>query len=621
MRKFFLILAALVAAATLAHGLSSLKALSRLSDGGEVRAMLGYNPRLEQEAAAELDAYASVLQEEGVPFRRTDLFSLLDLDAGDMARRMPALILPDRACASLNSIFALWIEDYLRAGGNVAIVYDAGVRGLNGSFLPHSFFAGFTGVEHATYSDDPSQAYTTGRIRFRSPEAAASCGIPPGKLDDELYLCGYGYGRLTYPVARSRLLLEPGGEAAAEVLAEAVVGDGEIHPAITTRRIGSGTVTYVNLPLGHLKGYADDLPLRAMLRRVLFADAGMPHLMAVPRGVGGVVFNWHVDANDDWAILDRMADEGFFPPGIDYSIHICAGESLDEPGDGKGFDAAGAGRRFVTELARHGEIGSHGGWYHNYFARQVESGKWGETEIRRYVQRNMECLEEVTGREVREYSAPAGVHPPRIMARLLPDLGVNSYYYTGDGGSAPNRSFTDGTMLAGDMIAFPVMPLADVASLGEMDADRDLPPRRVREWLDGATRFCRSERTVRLLYSHPYNLYLMHNGNDYREAFRGWLADLDSLQRDGRIKVAPMGEFADFMLRMLRTEQVYSSRGDGLRVELRNPLGLRDLAVAVPAAGRVPPRDPGLSVTEDGGWYYIVVEETTDAKSFTVGLR
>ncbi len=621
MRKYLLTIAAIAVALTLAQGISSLKSVSRISADGEVRVMVGYNPRLEAESAGELAAFVSVLEEEGAPYQMVDLFALLDLDAAGLVEKVPALILPDRACASLNSIFALWIESYLQAGGEVAIVYDAGVRSLSGSFLPHSFFAGFAGVDHATYSEDGRNAYTTGGIRFRGAAAAASCGIPPGKLDAEFYLCGYGYGRLTYPVARSRLHPEPAGGSPVEVLAEAVDQDGNVYPAITVKRHGAGRVLYVNLPLGHLKGHCDDLPLRGILRRFLFSDVELPHLMNVPGGRGGLVFNWHIDANDDWEVLDRMADDGFFPPGIDYSIHICAGESLDEPGDGKGFDAAGVGRRFVTDLAKHGAIGSHGGWYHNYFARQVDSGAWGESEIREYVQRNTDCLEKITGKKVIEYSAPAGVHPPEVMARLLTGMGMNSYYYTGDGGSAPNRSFNDGECLAADLIAFPVMPLAGVASLGEMDSELDLPPDAVRGWLDATLGFCAKERSVRLLYSHPYNLYLSVNGNDYRECFRGWLAELDSLQNAGRLTVAPMGEFAGFMLRMLDTEQVYAREGNRMRITLSNPGGLRDITVAIPAADYGRPDAAGLSVTEDDRWYYAVIEERTDEKSFFVDLR
>ncbi len=621
MRKVLLILAALAAVAILVYGISSLKEVAGISSNGEIRVCLGYNPRLADDAAAELAAYASVLEEEGVPFRQVDLFALLDVDAAGFARKVPALILPDGACTSLNSIFALWIDDYLRAGGSVAVIYDAGVRSLKGAFLPRSFFAAFTGVDHVSYAWEGATAYTTGGIRFRSAEAAAACGIPPGKLDDELFLCGYGYGRLDYPVARSRVLLAEGGGAAAEILAEAIDGEGVAHPAVVRREYGAGRVLYVNLPLGHLKAHDDDLPLRSLLRSFLFGQARVPHLMSTPGGRGGVVFNWHVDANDDWAILDRMEREGFFPDDIAYSIHICAGESLDEPGDGKGFDACGAGRRFVDMLVRHGAIGSHGGWYHNIFALKAASGEWGGPEIRRYVERNQRCLRSVTGKRVVEYSAPAGVHPPRMMARIMSDLGMNSYYYTGDGGSAPNRSFHEGERLSDSLVAFPVMPLGEVASLGEMDELENYDETVVGRWLRETSAYCDRERTVRLLYSHPYNLYVYKHENDYRRVFLDWLIELEQAQREQRLTVAPMSVFADFLLRMIETEASFVRDGGVLRVELSNPRGLRDQAVALPEELCERPDAPGLRVEQDDGWYYVVVEDAVDAKTFTVDLR
>ena len=266
-------------------------------------------------------------------------------------------------------------------------------------------------------------------------------------------------------------------------------------------------------------------------------------------------------------------------------------------------------------------IGSHGGWIHNLFAEKVDSGEWGEDEIALYLDKNDECLESVTGAAVDEYSAPAGAHPPEIMDRLLRDRGFVAYYTTGDGGGAPTRAFHGGRMLSPELIAFPVMPLGDVASFGEMEEERDLPPAVVRRWLDATVAYCAEQRTVRLVYSHPYNLFISANGHDYRPAFRGWLDDLSARVADGGLQVRPMGDFARFLQRMLATRARFDVVDGELAVSLANPGGLRDLTVALPAARWAAPRAAGLSVTTDGDWHYVVVEEETDALAFTAAAR
>ncbi len=607
----------LVAAACLAVAWAGWKTVQRADltvDRTDLRVLVAHAPDLLGENGHVLDAWVSVLEEEGMAVETVGMFDLQDADPKLVAGSAPALILPDAVCSSLYSSFGPWLDAYLQAGGSVLAAYDAGVKSRKGSYLPRSWLAGLTGVlpvDYATFGDD---AYGLGALRFSDAESAELLGAPPGKLDDDLCLTGYSYGRLAYPTARSRVTAPEG----VRVLAWVEPDEGGRIPAITARAHGAGLACYVSLPLGHLKAHADDLPLRMVVRWWLLKELGLPHLMPTAGGVGGVVFNWHIDANTDWTVLDRMHADGFFREDLPASIHVCAGPDLNEPDDAMGFDACGAGRDHLERLLPYGAVGSHGGWEHNRFAVEVEAGRWGPDVIRETVVRNNDCLASVSGRPVTEYSAPAGVHPPFVMAEILEDLGVTATYYTGDSGSAPNRTFAEGRRVSDSVIHFPVMPMGAVASFGEMDALLRLDADSVAAWLNGTTAYCERERTVRLVYSHPYNLYLYHGDADYRPAFGAWLDDLESRVAAGSLRVGPMGDHAAFLSRLLDAEAVWTLTDGGLRLDLTCDDGLHDVAFAVPADRYGPPSGEGLRVDSDGPWHRAVI--TSHETGITVDI-
>ncbi|MBC8423388.1 hypothetical protein H8E07_04635 [bacterium] len=608
MRWLLLTLVLLACLVVVFIGVSSERQSARLSGSATLRAVVAYNPALEKEHGYVLDAYLSVLEEEGIPHEAVDLFTLGDVDPGILAATAPALILPDGLCRRLHSSFAPWLDAYLAAGGALAVIHDAGIQSQTGGLLPRSFLSRHTGVEHVFVAPGDAATHAEGGLRFADAAAAVYCGIPPGKLDAELHLTGYGYGRLVYPVALSRLIPD-GPDPQPAVLAWTADASGGDHPAITLRGSGRGAVMYVNLPLGHLKAYGDDLPLRALLRAFTTRVAGLPHLVPSPEGVGAVVINWHLDFADDRAALDDMAAHGLLRADLPCSYHVCAGPDVNRPGDGQGFEACGKGSSYIERLQRIGEIGSHGGWIHNRFAAAVGSGAWGADSIAVHVARNNDCLRQVTGRPVREYSAPAGVHPPRIMTGLLADMGFSCYYYTGDSGSAPNRSFHGGARLSDDLIAFPVMPRGGQASLAEMDAASALPADEVRAWLSATSEYCRRERTVRMVYSHPYNLTRYTHDLDYRPALTGWYEELASLQEAGELRVRTMADCADFLRRAWDTEFTVTLADTGTILSLKNARGLAGVAVALPLSRWDVETPPGCRRLADEMETVLVVTE------------
>ncbi len=601
-------------------GVLSMKKVSRTSHSQQVRIMVAYNPKYLKQYRHILDAYVSVLEEEGVAFESIDQHLLLAVDPDALAATVPAVIFPDGLCQRMPIGFEPWLGRYLMAGGGIAAIYDPAVKDSQDAYLSETLFKRFSGIDHIVFNRKAEQAYTLGHIKFQDATVAQACEIPFGKLDGNLFLSGYGYGRLRYPVARSRIVADQSVEPAPEVLATAVTDDGEAYPAVVIRRYGKGLVFYVNTPLGHLKANADDLPLRSMLRFFLFNRLQIPHLMNVPYGKGGIVMNWHHDSNSDWPYLEQMIETGLFRPHLKYSMHISAGDSLDRPGDNMGFDACGQGKRYVDMLMPYGTIGSHGGWYHNWFASNVESGAFGKHEMQTYILKNNQCLESLTGRKILEYSAPNGAHPQPVMTQVLAEMGIVAYYYTGDSGGAPNRTFFNGRMLSDQLIAFPVMPLIDKASLEEFEASgfgRDA----VRQWLQRTVAYAVTNRAVRLVYSHPYDLFETSQRQDYRPAFTSFLDLMEKEQADGHLNVQPMSYFAEFMLQMLKAEYSFSIQPKGLDVFVRKPAGLRGLTLALPLDKYQPPPTGAWEVQSGVDFFYVTLDTTADEAHLFIPAR
>lgn len=596
-------------------GLSSMQYSADVLAGAEIRVLLAYNPRHDEAAARILPAYESVLAEEGVPRAEIDMFDLLDVDPRRAPRAVPALILADGVCASGLTGVARWLAAYVEAGGNLLLVYDAGSRNDKGAFQ-HS--AGL--LEVASIHPEPQDVtgasrFGSGRLRLADAAAAATLQIPPGKLDDDRFLCGYGFGALTYPLAGATFRQLAGAEPP-QVLATGVMDDGQERPVIFQQRRGLGRVLYAGLPLGYLKGCSDDLPLRLVLRHFLFDLARVPHLLATPGGRGGVVVNWHVDSNADWAGVRVLRDEGLLRPDVRTSIHVCAGPDLAEPGDRRGFDAAGAGAASLAALLPYGALGSHGGWIHNWFAAAQDTGHLDAGRVAELVRRNRDALA-ATGQPVREYSAPEGVHPQPLTTRILEDLGFVAYYYTGDSGSAPNRSFHEGEMLSSRLVAFPVLTLGPVASVGEMLHDPDVTPAQVGAWLTAVADYCERQRTVRLVYTHPYDLATPQ----YAAVWRAWFDDLAARQAAGRFVVRPMSDFADFLLRVADVDARFLQDGDRLEVRLSHAAGLQDVAFALAPGLYAPTDTAGLRLERRGGAdVWIVTDDPVD-RSYTFTLR
>jgi hypothetical protein len=575
-----------------------------LANSPNYAALIVYNKAYLKSHGYLLEAYKSVLTEEGVPWEAVEISSLAAIAAKKLAKTKPAIIFPDGLLQTMSEGMQTWSRDYLENGGNLAIIYDAGVKAPKGYFYEQALLADIVGINYITFGKLREKAYGTGQIRFNSKEDADFFEIPPGKISDHILISGYIYGNLSYPVARSEFLESIPQE---NIFAYAITREGNKYPALVLRKYGKGNVFYVNLPLGYLKAYSDDLPLRAFMRTFLFDVANIAHLVNTNGGKGGLVINWHIDSSLEWANILEAIENSILNNDLDYSIHITAGNYRDKQGDRLGFDACVKGRDSAKLLLPFGTIGSHGGWAHNWFSNNLEKGNLSAYDIEFYINRNKACLESITGYPQLEYSAPNGVHPQPEVTEILEKLGFTCYYYTGDCGSAPNRTFYKGRMVSANVIAFPVSPFGKSASLFEMKRDGFSEPE-VQQWLFDLVDYTIRHRSARLFYSHLYDLHY------YPQATRNFLRYLEKKQFEGKLQVGAMSTFAKFFHNFLKTEFSCRLEGKNLYIMLKNDAGLKGLTVAVPRHKYRVETQANLRRTQDDNYYYLTVDEDVKEK-------
>ena len=506
------------------------------------------------------------------------------------------VILPDQLHRSANDVLVGELYRYVREGGNLMVVYDACTWDLNGRFLPgESRLSGLVGVKYALYdlyrtaTMEPSQVTGTA-------SAMRELGIPPGsfsaidgsgklarwrpvaehdtepeKATDRFGFATYLYGAVDYPIFHTL------GDFDGEVLLTSKRG-----LAAGYRHEQLGQVLFVNLPLGYLASRTDGLLLHSFLRYFAVRMAGLPYLASVPDGVGGLVFNWHIDARSSLRPLKALADAGIFDHGK-FSVHFTAGPDVDVVGDHKGLDILHdpESQKWIHYLQARGQvIGSHGGWIHNYFGHNVSDAN--EEEFEKYLVMNRDAIERVSGTHITEYSAPVGNHPAWVT-RWLEKNGFLAYYFTGDAGLGPTHVYR-GSERDNSIWAFPILHMGKEASLEEMGFD-DVPITAVHDWLFAVTDFTVRQHTARLVYAHPYG------AERFFGTIRAWLSNADDLEKQGRFRWYTMTALAQFLdQRELVRWSVHRVGSQNIRLEATHPQALNGQTWAFPAAKYGNPR-------------------------------
>lgn len=586
-------------------------------DDNQVSVFILYNKKNLEAAPFIADAYSSVLSEEGVPHRLALAEDVIDLDAEKLAVRVPAIILPEYIIQMAPEGLSGWLKEYLDAGGNVAVVYDAATLNDRGRFLREAALSELVGLNYINAYDSNIKAYDNAKIEFANTAALDLFEITPGKTVRGTTLGDIGLDEAKFHVAHSTQVKDIPQDA---VYAYALTDSQKKVPALLLKKQGKGNLLYVNMTLGFLKAHANDMPLRSIMRTFLFKVAKTPHFMNTENGIGTFVINWGIYVHlDDHILRDKIA-QGYFRKDIETSIHIAAGEFLYEPGDRYGFDAAGRGYGQLKALAQYGTIGSLGGWSYNWFIRQMEQGEFTEKEIREYIEKNNKTLENITGEKIREYTAPGGLHSQPLMTKIIGELGMNSYSYFGDYGSAPNRTFVGRKKISDDVIAFPVTPygkFADLWEYQEIYPDKsEIAYSEIGDWLADLSEFVEKKKNVRTFFLHEQNMFY------FQEEILELLDKLGDRQKKGHIKVTPMSKYADFFKRFLATKYDFTLNGKTLNVSYTNPENLKGIVLALPKARYAAPEDGSLEVTEDEGYYYVkVVDEQEKQKNISVTAK
>jgi peptidoglycan/xylan/chitin deacetylase (PgdA/CDA1 family) len=564
-----------------------------------------YDPRYLATESDLLAAYRAFFEENGIPFAMVASTDIALKRPEELMATFPALVFGDGVDAWVPSGTPQLMRRYAALGGNVALIDDVGTRVRSGQFLGRGATAELLGLDYERYSVSPQKSLFHGSFRFSDSAAVNRWGVPLGKLTPKLEIASYQYGALIYPFAKAVVI-------APDLRIDAWSGN---SPVLATRRIGSGNVLWTGLPLGYLKGHSDAFAMQLILQQFLVHTAQVPHLVPAPGGIGRLIINLHLDSNAEWQSIPHLFAARLVRKTIPMEFDATAGPDRDREGDHEGLDACGLGTPLIRELAGYGTIGSHGGWAHNYFAWGVEDGTLAKRRISDLIKRNNDCITSITGKPIRSFAAPDGAQPQPLMTNILGQLGMNSYYYTGDTGMSVTRAFYDGRMVSSSVWAFPTMPYDRVASLHEM-AVAKTQPKAVLDWLDSSAAYAARTRSIMLLYSHAYDLFV---NEQFDASFSSFLDTVEHLEKSGQLLTGGMAQSASFMQRFVATYVTFSRTLDGISVHLANGQGLRDIAFAVPFGYAPQPRAPWLAyrgVDQTAGVFAITDDRKTADISF-----
>ena len=389
-----------------------------------------------------LGIWRDAAREEGIDLAVVDASAFLRPDARGTAERFAGIILPDTLHRSASRLLLDRLGDEVRGGAWLMLVYDAATRSADDRwYAGKAPLSALAGIDYGFYDALGDKCVEHAAVTVGAA-AMRELSIPPGKTITPVTpagatgdtarpaLSGYVYGRLDYPVFvtrgtyAGRMLLTSSGDSL-------VAG---VHA------VDRGGVLFVNLPLGYLKGQTDGVPLHCFLHYFAVDLLHLPTLLATPGGIGGLVFNWHVDSNAALAPIKELDSLGLLEQGP-FSIHFTAGPDTYAIGDNAGLNLE-HNRELAPWIerfkARGDALGSHGGWIHNYFGLTVN--EQNQAQMQQFLELNGRAVTAVSGAPVLEYSAPIGNQPEWVTA-WLEFNGVLAYYFTGNSGMAPTRSY------------------------------------------------------------------------------------------------------------------------------------------------------------------------------------
>lgn len=520
-----------------------------------------------------LAIWLDAAREEGLPVETIHISSLIGESVWGKKPRTPqAMILPDQVLRHGDRRLLAPLRSFVDNGGWLLVTYDAFTRqgqGRGEEGGGRALLSDLVGVDYALFDTLKTGATVVGPA-LGSEETMKLLQIPPGKAvpwqqdSGKLALTTYQYGFVNYPHFLTR------GAYPGRVLLEAP--DGSI--LLGERKVGRGGILFANLPLGSLKGRTDGILLHAALRHFSVNLQGFPSLLPSPGGVGGLVFNWHVDSNTSVPAFEELNRRGLLTQGP-FSIHLTAGPDAYRPGDRAGMDLDHNQpmQQWIQRFkARGDELGNHGGWIHDYFGANVSGSN--RLKMKTFLARNDAAVRAQAGHDVLEYSAPLG-NQPEWVTDWVEERGVLAYYFTGNTGMAPTRSYREGKLRARRIWSFPILTLNQIASFEEA-AEEGIPVDYLQQWLVSIAEFASDSSTVRTFYSHPPGWRF------YYGAIEKWFARTGELAAEGRFRWYTMTRIAVFLNRREQVRWQAEKTGDGERLSASHPDSLAEMSWRLP---------------------------------------
>jgi len=546
-------------------------------DPGSVIALL--IPDNEKANKSLVAIWLDAAREEGIRMEVLTDSEFLRPGIGRARREYAGIVMPDTVHKSANAVLLQRLVAYTQNGGKLMLVYDAATQTPGGIYYSQSApLSSLLGMNYALYDTLLGHTSELGTV-WGSHATMMKLGIPPGKTQrlqnpsnninagEQEVIVGYQYGALSYPsfVVRGNF---PGEQLLS-------TRDGSL--AAGYRDVGKGGLLFVNLPLGYLKGQTDGLLLHGFLHYFAETVLKLPIFSAAPNGQGGLIFNWHIDSNAAIAPIQELDKLGVLSQGP-FSIHITAGPDARKLGDGLGLNLTQnpVMLQWIKRFKDRGDaLGDHGGWIHDYFGLNVSEENHAGME--KYLDMNNRAMESVTASKIREYSAPVGTQPKWVTA-WLESHGFVAYYFIGNTGMAPTRSYREGELFTPKIWSFPVVTLGNVASFEEFH-ESEIPEQEVADWLVRISDYAADNGTIRTFYSHPTGFHY------YTKAIKKWFAHTQRLIDEHQFRWYTMTQLADFLSMREQTTWHILHQDGASTIEATNPIELEHMTWKLPKSG------------------------------------
>lgn len=399
-----------------------------------------------------------------------------------------------------------------------------------------------------------------------------------------------------------------------------------------SRSYGSGQLLFVNMPLGYLKAIGTDgVPLHGYLNHFAREQVGLATMSVQPRGIGGVIYNWHVDDGDDLTTnMKYLLDTTKVLESGPYSIHFTAGPDVITVGDGNGMNlpANPPAQDLVRRIGNFGKyaagksslpvkhaLGSHGGWIHDFWGTYASEAN--VPDLTPLLTQNFAAIEAVTGEKIREYSSPQG-NTPRWAVNWLEARGVVGMYLVSDVGAGMVRSWrptrtdipVDSARLANKLWTAPVTPFGKYATFEEFE-EFGISDTVSGQWLLDLQSFVVNKRTNRQFYNHP------PGAQGHLAPVTAMVSRGDTLKKAKQFNWYTISGLADFSQRRVEATWSSTTTAGVTTFSASHPSDLTDMTWLLPRARFGSPSvTSGKGTVSSDATYWVVTANSGNSLKF-----